>query len=205
MLEESWLPTDSFAATIQSFTISAETWNHNVFSYIGVRKRNMMARLRGVQRALCSRHSRFLKQLEDDLLIELESLLDQEEMLWRQKSCSDWIQLGDRNTSYFRKKAKIQKLRNRITSLQLNDGVWCDDDATLKAEAVRYYKSLFSFEQPPTSGPTVCNQFQHIDPISLSTLDVVPSSEEIHAALMEIAPLKAPGFDGLHAPFFQKN
>ncbi|KAK8626083.1 hypothetical protein V6N13_133735 [Hibiscus sabdariffa] len=111
--------------TIRTFTAAAELWNAHVFGSIGSKKLHVMARLRGVQCALCSRQSLFLQNLENDLLLELEELLHYEELLWRQKSCSDWIQLGDRNTSYFHKKAKIRKARNRITSrfsLLINKG-----------------------------------------------------------------------------------
>ncbi|KAK8703779.1 hypothetical protein V6N13_047425 [Hibiscus sabdariffa] len=92
--------------------------------------------------------------LESDLLLELEELLHYEKLLWRQKSCSGWIQLGDRNTSYFHKKAMIRKVRNRITSLKISDGSWCDDEEILKDEAVAYYKSLFSLDQPAVNAST---------------------------------------------------
>ncbi|KAL4284474.1 hypothetical protein GQ457_16G015800 [Hibiscus cannabinus] len=84
-------------------------------------------------------------------------------MLWRQKFRSEWIHLGDRNTSYFHKKAKIRKVRNRITSLQISDGSWCDEDSILKDEAVRFYKSLFSCERATHSFSDCPNMFPRVD------------------------------------------
>ncbi|KAK8611921.1 hypothetical protein V6N13_131959 [Hibiscus sabdariffa] len=136
----------------------------------------------------------FLQHLESELLLELEELLDYEELLWRQKSCSDWIHLGDRNTSYFHRKAKLRKVRNRISSLKIGDGSWCDDEETLKDEAVAYYKSLFSLDQREVHPSTYHSSFPDIDSNSLSHLDSVPSSTEIHASLMDMAPLKAPAY-----------
>ncbi|KAK8640105.1 hypothetical protein V6N13_138467 [Hibiscus sabdariffa] len=52
--------------------------------YICVKKRSVIACLRGAQCALARRHSSFLVHLEHDLQLELESLLDQDELLWRQ-------------------------------------------------------------------------------------------------------------------------
>ncbi|KAL4383428.1 hypothetical protein GQ457_15G011540 [Hibiscus cannabinus] len=127
------------------------------------------------------------------------------ELLWRQKSCSDWIHLGDRNTSYFHRKATLRKVRNRISSLKIRDGSWCDDEGILKDEAVAYYKSLFSLDQHEVNPSTYHNSFPDIDSNSLSHLDSVPSPAEIRAALMDMAPLKAPGIDGLHAEFYQRN
>ncbi|KAK8598499.1 hypothetical protein V6N13_094468 [Hibiscus sabdariffa] len=196
--------TGSLSETIRSSTVATKDWNNNIFGHIGTRKRILQVRLRGVQRVLCTRNSSFLSNLENELLLELESLLDQEEMLWRQKSCSDWIHLGDRNTSYFHRKAKIRKHRNRITCLQLRDGSWCDDEGALKEEAVRYYKSLFSMDVAYHGPLPNFNLFPTIDSTVLSTLESVPSSEEIHEALRDMAPLKALGLDGLQAEFFQK-
>ncbi|KAK8660939.1 hypothetical protein V6N13_051845 [Hibiscus sabdariffa] len=205
MVKDSWLPSDSLSTTINSFARAADIWNGVVFGFIGNKKRALMARLRGVQRTLCSRRSAFLTQLEKELLLELENILDQEEMLWRQKSRSEWIHLGDRNTSYFHKKAKIRKVRNRITSLQISDGSWCDEDSILKDEAVCFYKSLFSCERATRPSSDCPNMFPRVDANVMSMLDIAPSPDEIRAALMGMAPLKAPGLDGLHAEFFQKN
>ncbi|KAK8585777.1 hypothetical protein V6N13_050749 [Hibiscus sabdariffa] len=112
----------SLSETIKAFTVAADTWNTTVFGYIGAKKRSVIACLRGAQRALAYHRTSFLVCLEHDLQLELESLLDQEELLWHQKSRSDWVLQGDRNTAYFHRKAKERKVRNRITSLQLPDG-----------------------------------------------------------------------------------
>ncbi|KAK8705639.1 hypothetical protein V6N13_049237 [Hibiscus sabdariffa] len=50
---------------------------------------------------------------------------------------------GDRNTAYFHRKAKQRKVRNRITSLQLPDGSWCDDENILRSEAANFFRDLF--------------------------------------------------------------
>ncbi|KAK8625819.1 hypothetical protein V6N13_056976 [Hibiscus sabdariffa] len=76
----------------------------------------IMDRLCGIRRTLCHRPSRFLYNLEDDLLIELENLLDQEEVLCDQKSHSNWISHGDRNTRYFHRRAIARRQRNHVTS-----------------------------------------------------------------------------------------
>ncbi|KAK8694484.1 hypothetical protein V6N13_072035 [Hibiscus sabdariffa] len=89
MVSDNWQDKATMTETLTNFTAAADVWNKLVFGYIGSRKRMLMARLRGIQKSLCSRPSRFLSSLESDLLLELENLLDQEELLWRQKSRSD--------------------------------------------------------------------------------------------------------------------
>ncbi|KAK8698074.1 hypothetical protein V6N13_114205 [Hibiscus sabdariffa] len=80
-----------------------------------------------------------IKRLESELILELEHLLDHEDLLWRQKSRSDWALHGDRNTRYFHRRAVNRKQRNKITVLKLPDGTWCDDVATLQDEATHYF------------------------------------------------------------------
>ncbi|KAL4284712.1 hypothetical protein GQ457_16G010240 [Hibiscus cannabinus] len=97
-----------------------------------------------------------------------------------------------------------ETIRSFTVAAKLRDGSWCDDEGALKEEVVRYYKSLFSMDVAYHGPLPNFNLFSTIDSTVLSILESVPSSEEIHEALRDMAPLKAPGLDGLHAEFFQK-
>jgi hypothetical protein len=57
-----------------------------VFGNIFVRKKEVEARLRGIQRALENIDSANLLRLQKELLAEYENILFQEETLWFQKS-----------------------------------------------------------------------------------------------------------------------
>ncbi|KAK8643649.1 hypothetical protein V6N13_012932 [Hibiscus sabdariffa] len=52
MVQDNWQSGSSSAATISNFTDAANVWNSTVFGYVGAKKRIIMARLRGVQKAL---------------------------------------------------------------------------------------------------------------------------------------------------------
>ncbi|KAK8622067.1 hypothetical protein V6N13_097694 [Hibiscus sabdariffa] len=192
MVRDSWIHSLNISTTIAHFSTCASNWNKSVFGYIGSKKRHIMACLRGVQRALCCRQSTYLRRIEDDLLIELEWILDQEEILWRQKSCSNWISLGDRNTTYFHRKATIRKQRNKISSLRVYNDDWCDDERILKSEAVKFYRSLFSVDMHPQGKFPVTGCFPSVPPNLMHSLEIIPSHEEINAVLLDMAPLKAP-------------
>ncbi|KAL4296041.1 hypothetical protein GQ457_12G028380 [Hibiscus cannabinus] len=137
---------ETFPESIVNILLRRLRFGMTLFGYIGTKKRILMARLRGIHKALCTRRSHFLVSLENSLLLELEGLLDQEELIWRQKSRSEWITHGDRNTTYFHRRAINRRQKSRIRALKLNNGEWITDDSTLKLEAVHFFSHLFSME-----------------------------------------------------------
>ncbi|KAK8649546.1 hypothetical protein V6N13_130273 [Hibiscus sabdariffa] len=204
MVDDSWYPSSSVTGTILHFIHAAQEWNNKVFGYIGARKHMIMVPLRGIQRALSTRTSRYLKNMEIELLIELESVLDHEEPIWKQKSRFDWVAPGDRNTCYFHRQANAGKQRNRISSLKLVDGTWCSDASTLKNVGTKFYQSLFTCTPSPTSTWPNIASFSALEQSYMHSLGSIPSDQEIHEALMDMAPLKSLGWDGLHADFFSE-
>ncbi|KAK8578234.1 hypothetical protein V6N13_047088 [Hibiscus sabdariffa] len=62
--------------------------------------------------------------------------LDQEELLWKQKSCSEWVKFGDRNTAFFHKRAIINKRALHISSHHLDSGDRCSDEDALHDETL---------------------------------------------------------------------
>ena len=71
---------------IDTFSKEATLWNRSHFGNIHHRKRRVLARIYGMQKALSNFPSSFLINLENQLQIELESILDQERDLWMLKS-----------------------------------------------------------------------------------------------------------------------
>jgi hypothetical protein len=61
-------------------------FNKEVFGNIFARKKEVEARLRGIQRALENIDSANLLRLQKELLTSYENILFQEETLWYQKS-----------------------------------------------------------------------------------------------------------------------
>lgn len=86
---------------MENFAKKATTWNKEHFGNVFAKKRRIMARLSGVQRAIANSPSSSLLQLENKLQLELDQVLDQEHELWALKSWINWTVQGDRNTSFF--------------------------------------------------------------------------------------------------------
>lgn len=89
-----------------------------MFGNLFARKRKVLARLSGAQKALANRPNEFLVGLEKQLLDEYFSILLQEEEYWALKSRLNATTYGDRNTSYFHISTVIRRHRNKIKCIK---------------------------------------------------------------------------------------
>ena len=104
-----------------------------------------MNRIKGVQGAIEVSNLVRLKRIEIGLQKELERILLQEELFFfKQKASSDWVNLGDRNTTYYHARVNAGKTYSRINMLQTINGEWCMNREVLKAEAVEFFKNLYN-------------------------------------------------------------
>lgn len=97
-------------------------WNIHTFDHIKKKKKELIRRIFGAQRALQELRYPYLERLEDKLQGELRQILEQEEMLWFQKARTQWLNDGDRNTSYYHLKTKVRRSRNRVNMLKDENG-----------------------------------------------------------------------------------
>ena len=81
----------NFNNAITSFTQKVKIWNKDVFGNIFWKKKNLIARILGVEKALCRYPSQSLINLHKSLSEELEHILNLEEELWGIKARSDWL------------------------------------------------------------------------------------------------------------------
>lgn len=176
------------------------TFNKEVFGNIFRRKKEITARLKGVQKALERVDSLALVQLEKTLQHDYNQVLFQEEVHWYQKSREQWVKLGDKNTAFsFHAQTIVRRKRNKIHGLNLPNGIWCSDDATLQEEALKYFKSLFcSTSQTRTSSFHIQN-LPCLDAEAVSILTSPVTKEEVFKALNTMKHYKAPGLDGFQA------
>ncbi|XP_030963921.1 uncharacterized protein LOC115985091 [Quercus lobata] len=79
IVNQAWRHPVMLVDAINKFTEEATRWNRMQFGNVFNRKKNIMARLNGVQRALSNRPSSFLINLEKELLKDLDVVLNQEE------------------------------------------------------------------------------------------------------------------------------
>lgn len=70
-----------------------------------------------------SSHSKNIMELQDDINL----LLEQEVVFWRQRSRVSWLKEGDKNTKKFHAQCNQRRKTNLIRGLRDDDGVWHTD------------------------------------------------------------------------------
>lgn len=143
---------------------------------------------------LCSERSR--------AKINLEELLFQEEVMWRQKSKALWAKEGDNNTRMFHSIVNGRKNRNMIKKLESLEGNIIEGDAGIEAEIIRYFSVLYS--DGGVSRPFIEGlNWVPIKEEQANWLERRFDEDEIKKAVFECCPDKAPGPDGFSLVFFR--
>ncbi|OMO81305.1 reverse transcriptase [Corchorus capsularis] len=181
-----------------SLVEALKTWNKEVFGNIFERKKELRARVLGVQKALARSASPRLIDLEQELVSEYNKILEQEELLWFQKSRVQWYKEGEKNTKLFHLSTVCRRRRNKISMLKNDDGEWVLTPASLKAMVSAYYVSLFSVDNALSLArlDVVCPV---LPTDRIQSLDNGITITEVKQALFQMKPWKAPGNDGFHA------
>jgi hypothetical protein len=74
---------------------------------------------------------------------DLERIILQEEINWRQKSRVLWLKAGDKCTKFFHQIANSNRRSNSIESLSVNGSVTSDQPA-IRNHIVHFYEYFFS-------------------------------------------------------------
>lgn len=146
-----------------------------MYGHIGVRKKFLLNRLMVIHSALERSNSEKLRDIELQVREELESVLHHEELLWKQKSRCDWLNLGDRNTKFFHDRTLRRRKLNRISALHINDGDWCYDSDILQEEAISFFQNPYGGDPTPLINLPP-NSFPILDPIDIDFLGKVVSN-----------------------------
>jgi hypothetical protein len=141
-----------------------------------------------------------LKKAQD----EIHSILEKDDIRWRQRSRVNWLQQGDKNTKFYHACANKRQSLNKINSIRDESGRLWESQGNVGEAYVDYFSNLFS-----TGG--VGDVDKCLEVIDVRVIEAMNEvllkpfvEEEVWTTLFQMAPLKALGSDGLNAGFFQK-
>ena len=134
---------------------------------------------------------------------ELRDSLISKEKLWQQHSKLHWLKEGDQNTGYFHSRASQRYRQNCIKRLRNESGEWCEGDDQVADLFCEYFRGLFSTSNPSHIEEVLATIPQVVSDSMNSDLMKNFSRQEVDVALKSMAPLKAPGPDGMPPIFFQ--
>jgi hypothetical protein len=180
-----------------------KSWNKETFGNVHDYVITPETKLQQIQSIIqLNGHSEALFEEERLAHMEFEEALNRQEAFWKEKANLKWHLEGDRNTKYFYRIAKIKTSSKTITSLQDGDIVHTEPEH-ISNHVVSYYKNLFCSNivlQDPSLAAEVMPNLITDDINALKT--VLPSLQEIKAAVFALNRDSSPGPAGFGAYFF---
>jgi hypothetical protein len=101
LVKDSWsLFPHNVSLALEDFTHRVSFWNKHHLGNIFHKKKRLLARINGIQKAQSSHPTLSLSNLERDLSTQYQKVLLEEEF-WALKAKLEWSTLGDCNTTFF--------------------------------------------------------------------------------------------------------
>ncbi|CAA7049076.1 unnamed protein product [Microthlaspi erraticum] len=128
-----------------------------------------------------------------------------EEDYWRQRSRTQWLALGDKNSGYFHAVTRGRRAVNKLAVIEDSNGIAVFEEEKIVQVISAYFQDIF-ITRSSNCVETVNKALEPcITDAMNAALTAQPSPSEIKEALFSISPDKAPGPDGFSACFFQSN
>lgn len=142
---------------------------------------------------------------EKVLMQEINDILKNQHLLMRQKSRSNWLFDGDRNTSFIHRALRVSKGRISISSLMIN-GELCEEKMVIVDHILDFYKNLFMDDRSSTVSLIYVGELleQVVTQEQNFALTNCPSEMEIKQATFDLSADSAPGPDGFGGKFYQQ-
>lgn len=110
---------------LDSCRIGLMNWDRNGFGQVKKRIRELREEL---EKSQLQPFTAAVKRRSSDLKKELEECLDREEIMWKQRSKTQWLAEGYRNTRFFHSQASHRAKINEISGLENELGKFCEDE-----------------------------------------------------------------------------
>ena len=139
----------------------------------------------------------------EELNAILKKTYAEDEEFWRQWSRIQWLNGGNRNSTFFHAVTRGRRACNKFLIIENEAGQAFFEENHIVQTFVQFYHQLF------TSGNTYARSVVEealspkVTTMMNEDLTKIPDMEEVRAAVFSIHPGKAPGPDGFSAGFYQ--
>ncbi|CAN1162622.1 Putative ribonuclease H protein At1g65750 [Linum perenne] len=204
VLKSSWASSASFPDKLAGLTTNLKRWNKEVYGNIFQRRKDLSTQLNRLELAFEADPTERNLSTCNQIRLELEKVLWDEELLWIQKARNKWVVEGDRNTHFFHQSAIRRRAFNRIKRLRNADGVWVEEDEGLLNLAVDFFKELYT-DVVSGAFPGLSSLVPRLTDEQRGSILGSFTDKEIYESIHVMGSLKAPGKDGFHPIFYQRN
>ena len=120
-------------------------WSKREFRGREKQLEQLQQQLRGwKQRGVQYESGEEIKRVEN----QIQNIIIDEKIYWKQRSRADWLKEGDKNTKFFHHKASTRKKKNRIWGIENSSGDWLKKAKDVEAEFDNYFTKLFTTTKP---------------------------------------------------------
>ncbi|XP_042954568.1 uncharacterized protein LOC122290977 [Carya illinoinensis] len=159
--------------------------------------------LDALQRNAGSETSREQKKLQ----VDLNLLLNQEYIKWKQMAKRHWLVEGDRNTKFYHACVNQRRKKNAIRRVKDLNGIELVEKEAIAEGFKTFFNSVYQSTQPDSTCINKCLQGIDLKVSNemRSKLERNFTAKEIEVALKHMSPFKSPGPDGYSAGFYQEH
>lgn len=193
-------PINSLISKLQCTKVALEFLNKHSFANIQLNIRNLTEYIKHLQNMP---QSQSIVDMETSAQLKLHEMLKMEELHWRGKARTTWINERDANTRYLHITTLIHRRHNAIEYTKNSTVSWINDRKDIGHSFLDYFSNLFN-----SSNPIFLAELQSLFCLSASSsknarILLVLEEEEICTTLSNMGTHKRPGLDGFNPLFFK--
>ena len=205
VIQEAWRvavrngsPLSKLFEKIKRFRFSLVDWSHAS----GASSKTLLQEKQKQLEDLCSLNSVDHLDAIKGLKVDINNLLHQEELFWRQRSRSIWLPAGDKNTKFFHQRASQRRRKNQILGAYDSEGRWGTSEDSIAHTAKHYFQQLFISSHPTAIDGVLNSVDRLVTPGMNATLLQRHTPEEVKRTLFQMHSSKSPGPDSMTQFFF---